>query len=215
MERHQTTRNLCLVGLTALLTVHFLMTFAVTLPPTPLTVEYGKAIDSWIYPYFSQSWSFFAPTPPTEDNFVIAQYRYKSSSGAIVESPWINLSRTLNEAAQRDRLSSLAIVQATVSSAYCGLVKSEIFKDGKLDEKLLHDRISSNRQPPALHTLERAAMSCYRITSFKGAPVSVRIGILDHKFPRFTQRYKPDDEAANNTELPFPFVPFESVAPFD
>jgi thioredoxin-related protein len=215
MEHHQTTRNLCLIGLTGLLTVHFLMTVAITLPPTPLTAEYGKAIDSWIYPYFSQSWSFFAPTPPTEDDFVIAQYRYRSSTGAIEESSWINLSRTLNEAAQHDRLSSLAIVQATVGNAYCDLLKSEIFKDGKLDEKMLQDLIARNRQPPSLHTLERAAMSCYRITTFKGAPVAVRIGILDHKFPRFTQRYKKDDEEANNSELQFPFVPFESVASFD
>src|ERR1700685_4611253 len=119
MVQHQTLRNFTLVGLTGLLSIHFLMTLAVTLPPTPLTTEYGKAIESWIYPYFAQSWSFFAPTPPTEDDFVIAQYRYLSPSGSTLESPWINVSRTLNEAVQRDRLSSLAIVQATVINADC------------------------------------------------------------------------------------------------
>jgi len=215
MQQHPSIRNLCLIGLTGLLTVHFLMTLAITLPPTPLTVEYGKAVESWIYPYFSQSWSFFAPTPPTEDDFVIAQYRYKSSSGATVETPWINLSRTLNEATQRDRVSSLAIVQAMVGNAYCDLVKSEIFSDGKFDEKMLQHLIAINRQPPSLHTLERAAMSCYRITSFRGTPLAVRIGILDHKFPRFTQRFKRDDQEADNSELQFSFVPFEPVASFE
>jgi Family of unknown function (DUF5819) len=215
MEQHQTLRNVCLIGLAGLLTVHFLMTLAVTLPPTPLTTEYGKAIDSWIHPYFTQAWSFFAPTPPIEDDFVIAQYRYTSSSGSTVESPWINLSRTLNEATQRDRLSSLAIVQQTVSNAYGDLARSPLFKDGKLDEKLLERLTAAHRQPPSLHTLERAAMSCYRITSFKGEPVAVRIGILNHKYPRFTHRYEKDNPEAENSEIQFLFVPFESVAAFD
>lgn len=215
MERNQTVRNLSLIGLTGLLTTHFLMTLAVTLPPTPLTAEYGKTIDRWMYPYFSQSWSFFAPTPPTEDDFVVAQYRYTSPSGATLESPWINLSRTLNEAVQRDRFSSLGIVQSTVNSAYCDLVKSELFKDGKLDEKLLNRLVARNQQPPSLHVLERAAMSCYRITNLSGKPLSVRVGILNHQFPRFTHRMERDNQEANNSELQFPFVPFESVASFD
>lgn len=215
MKQDQLVRNLCLITLTALLSVHFLMTIAVTLPPTPLTAEHGKAIDAWIYPYFAQSWSFFAPTPPTEDDFVIAQYRYRSPSGSIEESPWINLSRTLNEATQRDRVSSLAIVQATAMNAYCDLVKSELFKNGKLDEALLQRLTAAHQQPPSLHTLERAAMSCFRITSFNGNPEAVRIGILNHKFPRFTQRNKPDNPDADNSEIRFPFVAFESVAAFD
>jgi hypothetical protein len=195
--------------------VHFLATLATTLPPTPLATEYGKEIDFWTYPYFEQSWSFFAPTPPTEDNFVIAQYAYKSASGSMVESPWINLSRTLNEAVQRDRISSLAIVQATVTNAYCDLIKSDIFKGGKLDEELLKRLIAANQQPPSLHTLERAAMSSFRITSFSGTPVAVRVGILNHQFPRFTHRQEKDDPAEHNAEVHLPYVPFESVASFD
>jgi Family of unknown function (DUF5819) len=215
MKQHQIIRNVCLIGLTGLLMIHFLMTIAITMPPTPLTTEYGKAIDSWMHPYFLQGWSFFAPTPPTEDDFVIAQYKYTSPSGSIVESPWINLSRTLNEAIQRNRLSSLDIVQQTVNNVYGDLIKSPLFKDGKLDEKLLERVTEDHQQPVPLHTLERAAMSCYRITNFRGEPVAVRVGILIHKFPRFTHRYEKDDPAANNSEIQMPFVPFESVAAFD
>jgi len=127
-------RNCCFVGLTTLLVTHFLMTLAVTLPPTPLSVEYSRKIDGWIYPYFIQNWSFFAPDPPTEDAYVIAQYRYKSGDGTIAESSWINLSRTFNQAVQRNRLSPLEIVQVTLLNASGDLVRSEIFKDGRLDE---------------------------------------------------------------------------------
>lgn len=215
MEQHQTIRNLCLIGLSGLLTVHFLMTLAFTLPPTPLSAEHGKAVDSWIHPYFTRVWSFFAPTPPTEDEFVIAQYRYTSASGFTVESPWINLSRTLNEATQRDRLSSLAIVQGTVNNAFGDLVRSPLFKDGKLDQKRLDRMTADGQQPASLHTLERAAMSCYRITTFKGRPQAVRIGLLNHKFPRFTHRFEKDDPEAENSEVQMPYVPFESVAGFD
>jgi hypothetical protein len=191
------------------------MTLAFTLPPTPLSAEHGKAIDSWIHPYFTQTWSFFAPTPPTEDDFIIAQYRYISPSGSTVDSPWINLSRTLNEATQRDRLSALAMVQGTVNNALGDLIRSPIFKDGKLDEKLVESVTAAHQQPPSLHALERAAMSCYRLTGFKGEPVAVRVGILNHKFPLFTHRYERDNPAADNAEIEMPFVPFESVAPFN
>jgi hypothetical protein len=215
MAQHKIVRDLCLIGFTGLLVVHFLMTLAFTLPPTPLSAEHGKLIDSWMHPYFTQIWSFFAPTPPTEDEYVIAQYRYRSASGSIVESPWINLSGTLNEAIQRDRLSSLAIVQQTVNNAYGDFVRSPLFKDGKLDEKLLERLTTAHQQPASLHTLERAAMSCYRITSFKGEPMAVRIGILNHKYPRFTHRNEKDDPEAENSEIQLLFVPFESVAAFD
>lgn len=215
MAQHQITRNLCFIGLTGLLAVHFLMTLASTMPPTPLSVEHGKLVDSWMHPYFTQIWSFFAPTPPTEDDYVIAQYRYTSASGSIVESPWINLTGTLNEAIQRDRLSSLAIVQQTLNNAYGDFVRSPLFKDGKLDEKLLEKVTAAHQQPPSLRTLERAAMSCYRLTSFKGDPVAVRVGILNHKYPRFTHRNEKDNPEADNAELQLLFVPFEPVAAFD
>lgn len=215
MKPHQLSRNLCFAGLTGLLAFHFLATLAITFPPTPLATEYGRVIDAWMYPYFQQNWSFFAPTPPTEDDFVIAQYTYRSASGANVESPWINLSRTLNEAVQRDRVSSIAIVQATVTNAYCDLLKSELFKDGKLDDKLLQRLVAANQQPPCLHTLERAAMSSFHITNFPGAPVAVRVGILIHQFPRFTHRREPDNPNEHNVEVRFPYVSFEPVAAFD
>jgi hypothetical protein len=205
-------RNLFFVGLATLIAVHFLMTLAITLPPTPLSVEYSKKIDSWIYPYFVQNWSFFAPDPPTEDDYVIAQYRYKSATGSIVESSWVNLSRTFNEAVQRNRLSPLEIVQLTILNASGDVARSEIFKDGKLDNELLDRLVKANRQPPALHTLERVAMGCYHMMGIPGEPVAVRVGILHHRFPRFTHRDEPDDQLSNNGQLMFPFVPFEAVA---
>ena len=205
-------RNCCFVGLTTLLVTHFLMTLAVTLPPTPLSVEYSRKIDGWIYPYFIQNWSFFAPDPPTEDAYVIAQYRYKSGDGTIAESSWINLSRTFNQAVQLNRLSPLEIVQVTLLNASGDLVRSEIFKDGRLDNDLLNRLVATNRQPPALHTLERIAMSCSRAVGIPGEPTAVRIGLLYHRFPRFTRRTEPDNPLSDNSQIVFPFVPFEAVA---
>lgn len=205
-------RNFCFVSLAALFALHFLMTMAVTLPPTPVSVEYSKKIDAWIYPYFTQNWSFFAPNPPTEDTYVIAQYRYRSADSTIVESSWINLSRTFNEAVQRNRLSPLEVVQVSILNASGDVVRSEIFKDGRLDNDLLNRLTAAHRQPPALHVLERIAMGCYRAVGVPGEPVAVRIGLLHHEFPRFTHRAEPDDPQSNNGQIVFPFVPFEAVA---
>jgi len=205
-------RNLCFAGLTMLLVVHFLMTLAVTLPPTPLSVQYARRIDGWIYPYFSQNWSFFAPDPPTEDAYVMAQYRYKSAGDIIAESSWINLSRTFNQVVQRNRLSALEIVQVTLLNASGDVARSEIFKDGRLDNDRLNRLVATNRQPPALHTLERIAMSCSRAVGIPGEPVAVRIALLYHRFPRFTHRSQPDNPLSDNSQVVFPFVPFEAVA---
>jgi|SRR5215472_8134275 len=205
-------RNLCFVGLAALFLVHFLMTLAFTLPPTPLTVEYGRDIDNWIIPYFTQSWGFFAPNPPTEDDFVIAQYRYKSAAGTIVETPWVNLSGMFNQAVKHNRLSPLEIVQLTVLNAYVDATRSELFKDGRLDSDVANRLAATNSQPPSLHTLERVAMGCYPALGIPGEPVAVRIGFLHHQFPRFTHRAEPDNPTSENQQNVFPFVPFEAVA---
>jgi hypothetical protein len=205
-------RTVCFIGLAALLFVHFTMTLAATLPPTPLSVQYSRAIDPWIFPYFVQNWSFFAPDPPTDDAYVMAQYRYQSKDSKVQESAWVNLSWIFNETVQQNRLSPLEIVQLTILNASTDVVQSEAFHNGQLDTERLNRLIASNRQPPSLHALERLAMAGYRAAGIPGEPIAVRVSLLHHNFPRFTHRQEHDNQASENTQLLFPFVPFERVA---
>jgi len=211
-RRKSIIRNICFIGFSALLLLHMSVTLAYTLPPTPILLQYGQQIVSWVCPYFQQNWSFFAPNPPTQDVFVIVQYRYRAVNGTVAESPWINLSRTFNEAVQRNRLSPLEIVQLTISNAAIDTTRSEVFKNGILDSRPVQKVIEKNQQPSALHTLERIAMGFYSVSGFQGAPVAVRLGLLTHQFPRFTHRREADDQASGNSEVVFPFVPFEKVS---
>lgn len=200
------------VCVSAFVAVHLTFTLLFTLPPTPLTVRYQPQILRYMYPYFAQNWSFFAPNPPVEDDFVIVQYQMKMPDGKLGYSPWINLSRTFNDVVQRNRVSALEIVQLTISNAYGDATRSELFRNSHLvpnANEILRDPM---RKPPSVHTIERVAMAYFPRSGVPGTLVAVRLGFLHHVFPRYNHRDEVDDVAKNNTVLYFPFVRAEKVA---
>ncbi len=201
------------VCVSAFVAVHLTFTLLFSLPPTPLTVRYQPQILRYMYPYFAQNWSFFAPNPPVDDDFVIVQYEMKMADGKLAYSPWINLSRTFNEVVQHNRLSALEVVQLAISNAYGDATRSEIFRDSHLvpnANEILRDPM---RKPPSIHTIERAAMSYFPRSGVPGTLVAERIGFLHHKFPRYNHRDEADDVTKNNTVLYLPSVRAEQVAP--
>jgi hypothetical protein len=202
-----------LAALALVLAVHSVATIAFTLPATPLTVRYVSAIDRYIYPYFAQNWSFFAPTPPYQDDYVVTQYRVVDTSGRAALSPWVNLSRTFNEEVQRNRFSALEIVQLSISNAYGDMTRSSLFKHDHVDMAVYRRTADPAKQPPSMHSLERVAMAYFPRTGIAGRPVAVRIALFHHEFPRFNHRFERDDPAQHNTVLTFPFIPFEDVTP--
>ncbi len=191
---------------------HFAMTIAFCFPLTPVTVAIDPFVQRYIHPYLQQNWSFFAPNPPSMSEYVLVEYRYRTSDGAVHDSDWINLSHSLNVSSQRNRLTPLEIVQLVADNAYSDASRSDIFKDGKLDSAHLEKEIASGTQPPSLHTLERLGMAFYPYTGLGGSPVELRLGFLRHQFPRFTHRMDPDSADANNSVVLLPYVPFEPVA---
>ena len=206
-------RCLVLGALAGAIAFHAVMSLLFTLPTTPLTVQYAPLINAYISPYFAQNWSFFAPNPPTEDDYVVAQYEVWTHAGRRGFTQWINLSKTYNEAVIRDRLSPLEIVQLTISNAYGDVTRSSLFSDGKLIPR--SDIVAEDpaTRPPALHTLERLAMAYFPRSGINGRLIAVRIGLYHHEFPRWSHRDAPDDLRANNSILMFPFTPREQVAP--
>lgn len=193
---------------------HFSMTLAYCLPATPLTTQYYAHIKSWIYPYLTQNWSFFAPNPPNKDDYVLVQYRYQNPSGQVVDGPWINLSRTFNTACQQNRLSSLEIIQLMTSNAYSEATRSAIFKDGKIDNEVLVKEFSSGQLPSSFRALVRTGMAYFPKAGIEGTPLSLRLAFLHHEFPRYTHRDEPDPQDEHNEITTFPFVPFEQVTSY-
>ena len=200
--------------LAVLLIVHFTLTLIFCLPVTPVRINLDSIIQRYMIPLFQQNWSFFAPYPPTASEFILVRYRYKDASGKVSESEWVNLSKTLNRACQKNRLSALEILQLLLQNSKEAVASSEIFKDHVLDSKVLTQEIASGKQPPPLHTIERLGMAFYPQMKFSGIPVSVQVAFLDHEFPRFSHRSELDSLDLNNRLLIFPYVSFEPVTPF-
>ena len=200
--------------LALVLFVHFAITLAFTLPLTPLTVRYYPLIAAYIYPYFSQNWSFFAPDPPTQDDYVIAQYRYRDRNGRVQVTSWVNLSRTLNEAVQRNRFTPLEVVQLTLSNASGDIARSGVFQHGRINPRLIRHFSDVTVQPVSLHTVERIAMGLFTLAAVDGTPIAVRVGLFHHRFPRFSHAAKPDTPLTRDSDVTlFPFLAFERVAP--
>ena len=201
-----------LVSMSAFLFVHFTFTLLTTLPQTPISVRFEPATTRYMYPYFSQNWSFFAPDPPVQDDFVVAQYASAGPVGQIEYSRWINLSYTFDKAVQKNRLSAFEILQLTLSNAYGDVGRSNLFENGKRVAKFSEIASDPDKKPPALHTLERLAMAYYSHIGEPGRLTSVRVAFLHHMFPRFTHRSQQDDLSKNNTIMIFPWTKAEDVA---
>lgn len=71
--------------------VHMLFVFLEAAPANQVKRDYQAAHDWWIYPYFEQNWSLFAPNPMSANFRVQAQSRVRNPDGTATESSWSDL----------------------------------------------------------------------------------------------------------------------------
>src|SRR6516225_8252672 len=72
----------CVIG-------HFSLIQLSNMPMSPLKLQMADVLASYVDPYFSQRWNFFAPTPIDHDVTLLARGQYlDSKTGAFVNSDW-------------------------------------------------------------------------------------------------------------------------------
>ena len=181
----------CGLGLAA----HFSLVEISNVPTSPLKLKMAGLLDSYVNPYFSQRWNFFAPTPPTFDIVLLARGRYLDpDTNEIENSQWVDVSDTLIDAIRKNRLTPLFHAEISLSNALVHFVnyfkrdpRTFLEEDGK---KYLPLEIPADVDPVDMVVMRRTAMADLEITYPNLTFQSVQLGIMIYTLPPFTERNK-------------------------
>lgn len=209
---------LAFVFLMAIYSVHFILIQTANMPLSPMQLSLNKPLYYWVHPYFSQRWSFFAPTPPDRDRLLVARGRCISSTGQSEETPWIDVTTPFYRAVARNRLTPLFLAELGLSNAlvsYNNLLLSNpeatFDKDG---HRYLKSPLSPSLDPYNTPYLTRHAAAALQVAYPEKTFSDIQLGILTRQYPRFTERSKTDeiDSKASLVEIDWQNAP--RVAPF-
>lgn len=170
---------------------HFALLQINNMPLSPLKLHSENLLSRYINPFFTQRWNFFAPTPPTEDEWVVARARYRAPEGEVV-TPWINISQPLIDAIAGNRWTPLFLVEIGLSNAANALLnrletdpRTSVSRAGKT---YLAARIPEDVDPGDLAYIRRTALASLEIAFPNRRLEGVQVGLMEYRYPRFTQR---------------------------
>lgn len=184
---------------------HAAMELLFCLPPNPVGESARPLVLSYIRPYFEQYWNVFAPAPIESDIFVVARTRYVNGSA----TRWTNLSSALIEQVRHNTLSQYSTLKIV------GMKLAESVSD---DRRLFRSNfrpaeaasfVDPQRRPIEIEGLGKLALF------LNGAPpagaIGTELGIVEHRYPRFTHRNENNDSNRNNVVVRFPILPFAAA----
>jgi hypothetical protein len=193
--------------LVALLIVHYALIGLHLLPRNYVSLTWGRSIQRYVGPVFSQVWTLFAPTPPDANQMLLVQARWRHTPGApLRESSWIDVTSPSVAVMQRTRVSAMG----RLVRPQTGLLELAMYEDPTLGELRRKARADSGHAdadaptPTARLTgeereqRERGREAMYRIGSAHARRLfgphvdSVNLRVATHYFPRFSQRHLPD-----------------------
>jgi hypothetical protein len=175
------------------------------LPPNPLGELVRPLVLRYTHPFFEQYWNVFAE-PPRSDVYVLA--RAKSVvAGTVRVTPWVNLSDAVLRPLHAFPLSPVAELRNVVMNATVAVKDDRDLYKRKFSRKEIARLCNPLSRPLSLDILDRSALFLGADTL--GDPRAIRdvqIAIVDHAYPRFTERFKPDDPARNNDVTTYPWA---------
>ncbi|GAA5707779.1 hypothetical protein SM007_03750 [Streptomyces avermitilis] len=80
--------------------VHVLLVFLHVAPPNPLSQQYSRQINAWVFPLFEQNWRLFAPDPESVNRQIVARTMHTAPDGSVRVSDWSDLT-AVDDAAVR------------------------------------------------------------------------------------------------------------------
>ena len=86
----------------AMALVHVLLVFLYVAPPNPLSRQYSRQVNAWIFPLFEQNWRLFAPDPESVNRQISARTMHTAPDGRVRVSGWLDLSGVDNSAVRHD-----------------------------------------------------------------------------------------------------------------
>ncbi|MFD9460231.1 DUF5819 family protein [Streptomyces sp. NPDC060027] len=98
--RAATTAAMFLCLATAL--VHVLLVFLHVAPPNPLSQQYSRQVNAWVFPLFEQNWRLFAPDPESVNRQISARTMHTAPDGTARVSGWFDLTAVDNSAVEHN-----------------------------------------------------------------------------------------------------------------
>ncbi len=78
--------------------IHVLLVFLHVAPPNPLSQQYNRQVDAWVFPLFEQNWRLFAPDPESVNHQISARTLHTAPDGSVRVSGWSDLTAVDNSA---------------------------------------------------------------------------------------------------------------------
>jgi len=178
------------------LMLHFSLVQLYNMPLSPLQLRFINQLSSYVNPFFSQKWSFFAPTPIDRSYSLVARARYVDKhSDQPGTTDWFDVSDPLIDALRKNRLTPLFDMEIGVSNALISVVNAlpsnpddTYSKDGRT---YIRPTIPAATSPLDMMVLRRTALAMLEVAYPGKRFQQIQLGVVVGVFPRFTERHDP------------------------
>ncbi|MFC8201512.1 DUF5819 family protein [Streptomyces sp. NPDC057298] len=137
--------------------VHVLLVFLHVAPPNPLSQQYSRQVNAWVFPLFEQNWRLFAPDPESVNRQISARTMHTAPDGSAQVSGWFDLTAVDNSAVEHNAFPSHT-AQNTLRRAWSSYLESHGGDDRPRSQRALMlqqyltniaaDRIATHRGGP-------------------------------------------------------------------
>jgi hypothetical protein len=209
--------------LTAVLVFHFTMTLMYLTPFNPLKLRFYPLIISYMHPFFIQNWQLFAPNPVKHTRRLVVACRLRQSDGTLSETPWVDVSEPFDQARAHSRFAPANRLERPQSSTIHLIFNRDemltTLEEHRTEENTEYNKLVDQLKEAEEHQREDAYIVLNRIASAhcdhlygggRTAEVRVRIAVL--RFPRFSERHRPDSEG-KVSQIALEWAPYQPVAP--
>ncbi len=205
-HRENMTWWLLFVCCTATLLLHVVMLLLSNTPLSPMKLRLTNTLDSYVNPYFSQRWTFFAPTPVSTDITLIARGRRTAQDGAPVDSPWVDVTDPLIDSVRRNRLTPNFMVELGLSNAVIqfrnNLAQDETVSYEKAGKRYVRALLPSTVSPDEMAFMRRTAAASLEVTFPGRRFTSIQLALVSRDVPKFTERRNSSkQQAAQTTQI--------------
>jgi hypothetical protein len=211
--------------LASALALHFALTLAYLTPLNPLKLAFHQSVSAYMQPFFVQNWHLFAPDPVRETHVLTVACRLRQPDGTLTETGWVDVSSPFRRARQANRFTPADRMDRPQASAMHTLVSRDetlllLQKHRRDDEPdpafdlLLEElgRGESRQREEALTLINRIASAHCDYLHGPGRTTDVRPRIVVLRFPRFSERHRPDADGQLTYHL-LDWAPHQAVAP--
>ncbi|WP_406393877.1 DUF5819 family protein [Streptomyces sp. NBC_00882] len=116
--------------------IHVLLVFLHVAPPNPLSRQYSRQTNAWVFPLFEQNWRLFAPDPESVNREISARTMHTAPDGSVQVSGWFDLTAVDNAAVEHNAFPSHT-AQNTLRRAWSSYMETHGGDDRPRSERAL------------------------------------------------------------------------------